>query len=290
MSAQPIRKTVTAPPLVAVPNQTQVERFGILVAMRNQAQRAWNFLAKHAKVGWNWVREHLHLDAILDAGKSVVGWVVDKARFAVQAIGLDGIVGAVLTGITSPRVRAFLNDTVGRALRWVGQGITWVHEKIVAGLNHLGTPGRWLAARLDDVFSFFAGRGNGDTEYGVINKIKQGWRWLLAYDNARRNVLSKTLRTAGIWLLGNRGLWLALGMGLPLPLFSIGVIALLGYSLVSLNEIRVDVKEMREEEKAAAAPQAEAGRRHGDDAGGQRHGGPVGRRCGGRGRPDGDPR
>jgi len=119
----------------------------------------------------------------------------------------------------------------------VGRGLGWLRDKITSGLDHLGTPGRWISDRITDVDEFFTGNAG---KSGLIAYNKNAWKMALAYDNSHRNIYSRALGHIGASMLIGRGLTILKGFGVPTTIVTLLRVAAAIYQGVRLGNLRRD--------------------------------------------------
>lgn len=239
-------RTTLAPPA----GMTQSERFAWALRAREWiAARATQAMSLPRRIMRRLV-EVFHLEGVIEAVKSGWAWLKTKAAWAMDMMGVSGMLGLGMISLSTGTGRS----AIGYALKpigWLGKGLSWVDEKVKAGLMKLGKPGIWVASKIEDTESWFIKKGLA---------VKGWWNKNVAKHVKLDSTPMRTARLGGVLLLARRAI---LAFGLPLPVsYLLGAIVAV-WSVYDAAGLAMKVGEDRgwikvTEEKATGAKTATA--------------------------------
>ena len=158
-----------APDLSGVPQeQKSLMQMGLLVQMKQGAQRLYNRLAGAARGAWGWIRSTFHLDAAAEVVKDGYHYAADKVAVAGRFLGTSGGAGLGMLAVsthTGRRLMGYVLKPVGWILRKIGAVFAWTEAALRNDTN--GGIRNWVADRMADSRFWAFGTGVG-SEHGVI--------------------------------------------------------------------------------------------------------------------------
>lgn len=203
MTATAIRRDAPLTPPAAPPGMTQSERFAWALRAREWVRARTARAMSLPKRIWRKMVEVFHLDPVINAVKAGWSWLKDKATWAGEILGTGGLVGLGLLSLTTDSGRSVWSYAL-KPVGWLGRGISWLNDKMKAGLHRLGRPGIWVADKIEDTENWFIKKGTETAKW---------WDKRVAKHVKTDSATMRTARLGGV-LLVTRSLLMA---ALPLP-------------------------------------------------------------------------
>lgn len=238
-------------PLRPVESANQMERFAFLLRARERAAALFNKATSSTRGVFRKIVHTLHLDSAWEAAKAAGGWVKDKALWLGRMLGIPGVLGLGMLGLSTGTGRTVVGSTVGRTLGVAGKVGGWAMGMVTGGLRHLGRPGRWAADKID-------GAGNW-----AANQAVKAYKYADKKIGKQMELGSTTMRVTrlgGVLLLAQR---LITAFGLPMPVVYLIGAATAFWGVYDAADIAIKVGESRgwlkvTEDKTTGAKKATA--------------------------------